>query len=294
MKKLLLYKLTFCFIISLQAQNPDTLRLWSEGAPGAKGNAAHDQPALILHHAPEDLATGASVVVCPGGGYGHLAMDHEGTQVATWLNSLGISAYILRYRLGIPEYGDYKHPAMMEDGLRAIRVVRYHAAKWGLDPDKIGILGFSAGGHLASTVGTHFDDGRVDATDPINRQSSRPSFMILCYPVISFTTSYTHRGSRRNLLGDNPTQEDAELLSNELQINTLTPPTFLVHTDADRGVPPENSILFYMGLRRAGVPAEMHIFRQGRHGLGLGVEDLPYKKWPELCESWMRSMDLLN
>lgn len=281
-------------IISLQAQNPDTLHLWSGGAPGAKGNATHDQPALILHPAPENLATGASVVVCPGGGYGHLAMDHEGTQVAAWLNSLGISAYILRYRLGIPEYGDYKHPAMMEDGLRAIRVVRYHAAEWGLDADKIGILGFSAGGHLASTVGTHFEDGRPDSVDPVDRMSSRPSFMILCYPVISFTTPYTHRGSRRNLLGDNPSQEDIKLLSNELQIDTLTPPTFLVHTDEDRGVPPENSVLFYMGLRKAGVPAEMHIFRQGRHGLGLGVEDLPFKKWPELCESWMRSMDLLN
>ncbi len=294
MKNLLFIKLTIIFLIGLKAQNPDTLLLWQDGAPGAKGDEVYDKPLLILHPAPTSTATGAAIVVCPGGGYGHLAMDHEGKQVAEWLNSLGISAYILKYRLGNPEYGDYKHPVMMEDGLRAMRIVRYHAEEWDIDPDKIGVLGFSAGGHLASTIGTHFEDGNPNAKDPIDHVNSRPSFMVLCYPVISFTTGYAHRGSRRNLLGNNPDQTVVESLSNENQINTLTPPTFLVHTDEDSGVPPENSILFYMGLREAKVPAELHIFRQGRHGLGLGVEDLPFQKWPELCEAWMRSHRFLE
>jgi len=285
-----------CIIMAISlhtySQAPDTLALWAEGAPGAKGDSPFDKPALILHHAPEDKASGAAVVVCPGGGYSMLAMDHEGTQVAKWLNGLGISAYILRYRLGRDEAGAYRHPAMMQDGLRAIRMVRAHATDWRIDPEKIGVLGFSAGGHLASTIGTHFTDGDPQATDPIEQVSSRPTFMVLCYPVISFTTQYTHRGSRAKLLGENPDQELVTYLSNELQVKNMTPPTFLVHTDADTGVPPENSVLFYLALREAGIPAEMHIFRQGRHGLGLGVEDLPFKQWPALCEAWMKSMDL--
>lgn len=283
------------FFLSLSAQNADSVLLWPTGAPAALGANQEDKPRLIIYPAPTDKATGAAVVVCPGGGYSRLAKDHEGRQVAAWLNSIGVSAFVLYYRLGKSEEGGYRHPSMLLDGRRAIRYVRHHAAQWKLNPDKIGILGFSAGGHLASTVGTHFEDGNPYATDPIDRENSRPNFMVLAYPVISFTTEYTHRGSRLYLLGPTPEKETVELLSSEKQVSSLTPPTFLVHTDEDSGVPPENSILFYLALRKAGVPAEMHIFRQGRHGLGLGNGgELPFKAWPELCRQWMHTMGLAN
>ena len=213
-----------------------------------------------------------------------LAVDHEGRQIAEWLNARGVAAFVLRYRLG-PRY---HHPIELGDAQRALRFVRLHAADYHIDSGKIGIWGFSAGGHLAATAGTHFDAGQVNASDPIDGMSSRPDFMILAYPVISFTTPYTHRGSMRNLLGDNPDPTLAANLSNETQVTPRTPPTFLFHTNGDTGVPPENSVLFYLALRKAGVPAEMHIYERGEHGVGLALFDPILSTWPKRLEDWMR------
>jgi acetyl esterase/lipase len=264
--------------------------LWPSGAPGAVGTEEADRPTLALYLPPTDRATGAGVVVCPGGGYGALAMDHEGDQIARWLNSLGVAGFVLKYRLG-PRY---RHPAPLADAQRAIRWVRLRAGDFQVRPDRLGIWGFSAGGHLASTAATHFDNGRPDAPEPLERVSSRPDFVILAYPVISFTTPYTHRGSLRNLLGENPDPKLVASLSNETQVTAQTPPTFLFHTDEDTGVPPENSVLFYLALRKAGVPAEMHIYERGRHGVGLGRLDFALSSWPERLAAWMHGRGLLS
>src|SRR5437016_594166 len=208
---------------------PQADLLWPIGAPGAQGNEDIDQPSLAPYVVPPGRGTGTAVVVCPGGGYRALAMDHEGDQVARWLNSLGVSAFVLKYRLG-PKY---HHPVELSDAQRAIRTVRYKAGEYRVSPDRIGIMGFSAGGHLASTAGTHFDGGNAGATDPIDRIGCRPDFLVLGYPVISFTTPYTHKGSLLNLLGENPDPKLVESLSNELQVTAGTPPTFLFHTTAD-------------------------------------------------------------
>jgi len=257
--------------------------LWPNGAPGALGNEESDRPSLTIH-LPASNGVHSGVVVCPGGGYAMLAVDHEGRQIAEWLNARGVAAFVLRYRLG-PRY---HHPIELGDAQRALRFVRFHAADYGVANDKIGIWGFSAGGHLASTAGTHFDAGNANAADPIDRLSSRPDFMILAYPVISFTTPYTHRGSLRNLLGDNPDPKLVASLSNETQVTSQTPPAFLFHTSTDTGVPPENSVLFYLALRKAGVPAEMHIYERGEHGVGLAPSDPVLSTWPRRLEDWMK------
>ncbi len=279
------------FSAQLLAQTvPDTLLLWPGGAPGALGNAPHDQPMLILYPAPKEISTGAAVVVCPGGGYQMLAMDHEGHQIARWLNSFGVSAYIVTYRLG---KDGYRHPVPMHDGQRALRTVRANATPWQLDPDRIGVLGFSAGGHLASTLGTQFDAGQTEATDLIERVSSRPDFMVLLYPVISFTEDYQHAGSRKMLLGEDAGPALVASLSNETQVKDDTPPTFLVHTSEDTSVPPQNSIYFYLALHERGIPVEMHIYEKGRHGLGLGSRGSAFSSWPERCEEWIEERGLL-
>lgn len=267
----------------------ETIILWPAGAPGAVGEEENDRPLLIPYLASPESRTGTAVVVCPGGGYGHLAMDHEGHQVARWLNSLGVSAFILKYRIA-PRY---HYPAPLLDAQRAIRTVRARAGEWKIDPGKIGILGFSAGGHLASSTGTHFDSGDPEAADPVDRVSCRPDFMVLAYPVISFTAEYTHRGSRKNFCGDRISTDLVERFSNEKQVTDLTPPTFLFHTTEDRGVPPENSVHFYLALRRAGVPAELHIYEKGRHGVGLGGKDPILSTWPGRCRDWMVTRGLL-
>ena len=264
--------------------------LWPNGAPGAQGNEEIDQPSIAPYIVPAGRGTGTAVVVCPGGGYSHLAMDHEGDQVAKWLNSIGVSAFVLKYRLG-PKY---HHPIELGDAQRAIRTVRAKAAEYRVMTDRIGIMGFSAGGHLASSAGTHFDAGDANAADPIDRMSSRPDFLVLGYPVISFTTQYTHKGSLQSLLGNNPDPKLVESLSNELQVTAQTPPTFLFHTTADMTVPVENSVLFYLALRKAGVPAEMHIYERGPHGLGLAPLDEALSSWPERLANWMRVHGLLN
>jgi acetyl esterase/lipase len=271
------------------ANPPKADLLWPAGAPESQGTEDIDKPSLAPYLVPAGRGTGTAVIVCPGGAYGHLAMDHEGDQVAKWLNSLGVSAFVLKYRLG-PKY---HHPVELGDAQRAIRTVRFKAAEYRLSPDRIGIMGFSAGGHLASTAGTHFDAGDPANGDPINRLSSRPDFLVLCYPVISFG-EFTHQGSRRNLLGENPDPKLVESLSNETQVTARTPATFLFHTTNDAAVPVENSVLFYAALRKAGVPAELHIYERGPHGVGLAPTDEVLSTWPARLADWLRVRGLLN
>lgn len=266
------------------------LLLWPDGAPGAVGDEPVDRPKITVYLAPPASATGAAVVVCPGGGYRVVAADHEGKRVAEWLNSLGVSAFVLQYRLG----ERYRHPAPLQDAQRAIRIVRRRAEEWGVDPARVGILGFSAGGHLAATAATHFDDGRPDAPDPVEREGSRPDFAVLCYPVISLYDPPAHSGSRRHLLGEPADPALVELLSNERQVTARTPPTFLWHTADDAGVPVENSLLFFEALRRAGVPGELHVFPHGKHGLGLAPDDPAVGQWPGLCARWMEAQGFLK
>jgi len=273
------------------AVEPKVELLWPGGAPGAKGDKPDDKPTLTVCLAPESKANGGAVVICPGGGYGHLATGHEGAAIAEWLNSFGVAGFILEYRHRGKGYG---HPAPLDDAQRAIRTVRAREDEWKIDPARIGIIGFSAGGHLASTAATHFDAGDSDAADPIQRVSSRPDFAILCYPVIAFDEPYTHRGSQRNLLGESADPKLVRSLSNEKQVTAQTPPTFLFHTDEDHGVPAENSIHFYLALRRAGVPAEMHVFRRGRHGLGLALKTPGTANWSKCCREWMQNMGFLG
>lgn len=212
-----------------------------------------------------------------------LAIDKEGTQVAHWLNERGVAAFVLTYRLG-PRY---HYPVELLDAQRALRYVRSHAAENGLEPDRIGIMGFSAGGHLASTAGTHFDAGDPDAADPVERVGSRPDFMVLAYPVISMEPGITHNGSLHNLLGEQPNPVLRNELSSETQVTPQTPPTFLFSTTNDQGVSVLNSVLFYEALVRAGVPAEIHLFEQGHHGSGLGQGSPQLRMWPVLLQNWM-------
>jgi acetyl esterase/lipase len=255
--------------------------LWPNGAPGAVGREPDDIPTLTPY-LPKERSSGAAVIVCPGGGYTRLA-DHEGRPVAEWLNSLGITAFVLKYRVG-PKY---HHPSPLLDAARAVRTIRARAREWNLDPQRIGILGFSAGGHVASTIGTHFDAGDPGAADPIERVSSRPDRLILVYPVISMR-EFTHAGSKRQLLGEKPSNELVTLLSNDEQVTKETPPTFLVHTADDAGVPVENSLRFAGALRKAGVGFELHIYEHGPHGFGLGGNDPVLLSWPRRCADWLK------
>lgn len=277
--------------LEVSAEKVRTELLWPNGAPGAKGDEDGDKPSLTICLPAQGKATGAAVVICPGGGYGNLAVDHEGRQVAEWLNSKGIAGFILKYRHRGTGYG---HPAPLQDAQRAIRLVRSRAKEWNVDPQRIGILGFSAGGHLASTAGTHFDSGDKGSADAVEQVGCRPDFMVLVYPVISFTETYTHRGSRKNLLGESPDKQLVESLSNERQVTSKTPPTFLVHTDEDTGVPAENSVSFFLALRKAKVPAELHVYEKGPHGFGLGKPGDAVASWPTRCEEWMRVMGFLR
>jgi acetyl esterase/lipase len=269
--------------------DPWTIRLWDGPAPGAKGTADRDIPTLTIY-LPYGRAARTAVVVAPGGGYQNLAMNHEGRQVANWLNGLGITAFVLKYRLG----PTYHHPIELGDAQRAIRIVRSRAAEFGVEPDRVGIMGFSAGGHLASTAATHFDAGQPSAADPIDRAGSRPDFLVLAYPVITADEPYRHDGSFRNLLGDHPDPALLTNLSNEKQVTADTPPTFLFQTDEDTTVPAENSVRFYLALRAAHVPAELHIFRPGRHGVGLAMSDPTLDAWPPLLAQWLRNLGLLT
>lgn len=282
--------LVFALVLAQGAVQPlpitdgQVMPLWSGRAPGAQGDAEADIPALTVF-LPRTMAQGTpAVVICPGGSYARLASNHEGRQVASFLNSMGIAAFVLRYRLG----PTYHHPIELGDAQRAIRTLRSHAAEWRLDPARIGIVGFSAGGHLAMSASTHFDAGNASAADPVDRAGSRPDFAVLGYPVISMTAPWTHAGSRTNLLGDQPDPEVARGLSGENAVTSNTPPTFLFQTTEDTVVPAENSVHYYLALRKAGVPAEMHVFEKGAHGVGLANDNPALSAWSALLANWLR------
>ncbi len=279
----------------LLADNDSVIDLWPEGVPGLRADASAEKtmdagrisnvhrPTLTLIAPASAAANGTAVIICPGGGYTRLAFDHEGVVPAQWFRSLGVTAFILKYRL--KEYG---HPAPLRDVLRAVRTVRSRAAEYQIRPDRIGVLGFSAGGHLAASSGTLFDspDGRTGA--PIDAVSARPDFILLVYPVITMGPQHSHQGSRTALLGQNPQSELVKRLSVETQVSKETPPAFIVQTQEDKTVDVENSLMFYQALRNAGVPAELHLYAKGPHGFGMGPGFGPASDWPARAESWMR------
>lgn len=289
MNCLFLSVVSLLLIVGLQnsAQaDPAEILLWPGGAPGAKGNASKDCPSVTPFVPEQGKANGCAMVVCPGGGYAGLA-PHEGKDYALFLNQYGITCFVLKYRLG-PEY---HYPEITGDAARAMRWVRANAAKWKIDPRRVGIIGSSAGGHLASTLMTHFDAGDAKSPDPIERESSRPDFGILCYPVISMQMSpITHAGSRENLLGPHPSQDLMDLLSNEKQVRPDTPPCFLFQGADDTGVSVQNSLLFAEALAKNHVPFELHIYEHARHGIGLD-DKFPFAHphpWTAAMLSWLR------
>jgi acetyl esterase/lipase len=276
----------FSWFAAAQAQPTNAFPLWPQNAPGALGDAEKDIPTLTPFFPETNKATGAAMVILPGGGYAKLA-PHEGREFARWLSDHGIACFVLKYRLGSD---GYRHPAMLLDAARAVRTVRARAGEWKLDPKRIGIIGSSAGGHLASTLITRFDAGDTNATDLIERQSSRPDLAVLCYAVISMGR-FAHQGSKNYLLGTNASPELAEELSSELHVRKETPPCFVWATDEDKSVPVENSLLFADALRKNGVPFELHVYQHGRHGIGLGSSVFDPAKlhpWTADCLRWLK------
>jgi len=271
-------------------EEPRKILLWENGAPGAQGSEETDKPSITYFPPWGKNLSGTAVIVAPGGSYQFLASNHEGRQVANWFNALGVAAFVLTYRLG-PRY---HHPIELGDAQRAIRLVRSRAAEFSVSPDRVGIMGFSAGGHLASTAATHFDPGDPQAADPINRVSSRPDFVILAYAVITMMPPYAHEGSVKSLLGENPDAQLRQLLSNELHVTARTPPAFLFASSADDVVAAENSVNFYLACRKADVPAELHVFEKGPHGVGLDLSDPAVGEWSKLLEEWLRGRGLLS
>lgn len=299
--------LLFIFVfLSLSGQTQNTtMPLWEEDIPNYKPSDETEQadtngivriskvqkPDMAVYLPSKTNATGQAVVICPGGGYSILAYDWEGTDIAKWLNSKGIAGIVLKYRLPGSESNIVRHKSPLLDAQRAIRLTRYHADEWNIHPDRIGVMGFSAGGHLASTLGTHFDEVKSGIEDPAAMASSRPDFMVLVYPVISFDPKFGHIGSRNNLIGKDPGQELINRFSNEKQVTANTPPTFLVHAGDDEGVPVENSLMFYKALQENDVPAEMHIYPEGGHGFGLALENKHLHTWTDLCIDWMKDLE---
>jgi acetyl esterase/lipase len=274
------------------AAEPSKVPLWPAGAPGARGNEDKDQPFIDVWPAAKDKANGAAFVVCPGGGYGGLAADHEGRQVAKWFNGLGVSAFVLHYRLGSQ---GYHYPTQLMDVQRAIRHVRFNAGKYGIDPERIGIIGFSAGGHLASMAATLFDEKPAGATnDEVDQVSARPNVAAPTYPVISMIQDYGHKGSRKNLLGPNDNEDLARQVSTETRVTASTPPVFIFQTDEDTVVPAENAAAFYLACRKHNVPAELHIYRPGPHGVGLFLGDPVLGTWSAHLRDWLRNQGFLK
>ncbi len=286
--------------------NPLVVPLWQGSPPNSQPAGQPEQrvpegnilwvrhvqtPRIEVRLPARGNATGQAVVVCPGGGYGGLAYDWEGTDIAGWLNSRGVAAIVLTYRL--PVDGDVAHEKWLcplLDAQRAIRMTRAHAADWAIDPAKVGIMGFSAGGHLASTAGTHFDGGNAQAADPVDRLSSRPDFLILIYPVISMMKPTTHAGSRLNLLGENPSDDLVRRYSNEFQVTDQTPPTFLLHAGDDDAVPVQNSLRFYEALLAHHIPGELHVYPHGGHGFSLALKQGRLQDWTHLCARWLAEL----
>jgi acetyl esterase/lipase len=280
-----LFCLLCLFTMNGNAEVLPALPLWPEGAPGALGKEDKDIPSITPYLAQGDNVSGAAMVILPGGAYAALA-PHEGKGYAEWLVTNGISCFVVKYRLGT---SGYRHPRMLEDAARAVRTVRAKASEWKIDPKRVGIMGSSAGGHLASTLLTHFDLGNPEATDATEKQSSRPTLGILCYAVISMGP-VTHSGSKGFLLGKNPSAELVENLSNELQVTKETPPCFIWHTWEDKGVKVENSLLFAMALQKAGVPYDLHVYQKGPHGIGLGNKH----PWAKDCIYWLKEQGFLK
>ena len=284
------------------SQNP-VLKVWPKGVPGSIRNDTYSEkvtesngipsryekvtdPSLTVFLPSADKATGTAVIICPGGGYGGLAFDHEGYAIARWLNDNGIAGIILKYRLPSDLIMKDKSAGPLQDAQEALRIIRRNNEHWKIDPHKIGVIGFSAGGHLASTLSTHFAEKVYENSDTT---SARPDFSLLIYPVISFDASFTHMGSRKNLIGDNPSKDAIDHFSNELQITDKTPPAFLVHSSDDKAVPVKNSIVYYEGLIKNKITAEMHVFQKGGHGYGLSVDNGTQASWPDLCIRWMKA-----
>jgi acetyl esterase/lipase len=290
--------------LSVNAQ-PKIFKVWPNKIPGAIACPSYvmstesngyssknvSDPTLDFYPCPADKSVGAAVIICPGGGYARLAIDHEGVKIAVWLNSLGISAFVLKYRLPSDSIMVDKSIGPLQDGQEAIRIVRRRAKEWGINPNKIGIMGFSAGGHLASTISTHFNE---KVYLPADTTSARPDFSILIYPVISMDTLFTHKGSRNNLLGEKPSQELVRHFSNELQVNKSTPPAFLVHSTDDPAVPVQNSINYLLALKKNKVSGELHIYEKGGHGYGLGRTNGTESTWPEACKKWLQVKGFCN
>ena len=281
----------------LLGADPTPINLWGDKIPGPTSKDPSNVPTLTIYLADKEKANGTAVVVCPGGGYSGRAVDHEGKQVAEWLNARGVSAFMLKYRTVNEGKVDAPlHPGPMLDVLRAIRLVRSKAEDYDVIPNRIGVWGFSAGGHLASTAATHFEAGDASAVDPIDKVSSRPDFAILAYPVITLGEK-THGGSKNNLLGKTPDAKLVEFYSNEKQVTKDTPPTFLFHTVEDKAVPIENSRLFKAACEKAGVPVELVEMEKGTHGVGLGNGkngSAELATWPEKLEKWMKGRGLLG
>lgn len=282
---------------------PVNLKVWPGGVPGAKQAGDYSEktleskdgimrvatvtdPELSVYLPKKELATGTAVLIIPGGGYGIVAIDHEGFAIARWLNEQGIAGIVLKYRLPSDKIMNDKSVGPLQDAQEALRIVRRNAVQWNINPGKIGVMGFSAGGHLASTLSTHYNAKVYAVADTI---SARPDFSILIYPVITFDETFTHMGSRKNLIGENPSPDQVRNFSNELQINTKTPPAFLVHSSDDKTVPVKNSISYYTALQQNNVAAELHIFQKGGHGYGMGRSKGTEIQWPALCLNWLKA-----
>jgi acetyl esterase/lipase len=281
---------------------PSIIKLWPDGVPGSITNGAYVEketmangmpsryekvtdPTLTVFLPAPEKATGTAVLICPGGGYGVLAFDHEGYQIARWLNDNGIAGIILKYRLPSDLIMKDKRIGPLQDAQEGIRFIRRKAAEWHINPHKIGVIGFSAGGHLASTISTHYAEKVYDS----DTTSARPDFSLLIYPVITFNETFTHMGSRTNLISKDAGAEDVMRFSNELQVNEKTPPAFLVHSADDKVVPVKNSMEYYSNLVKYNIPSELHVFQKGGHGYGLSVGNGTQAAWPGLCISWLHA-----
>lgn len=300
MKKIV-YLIFFFMLIFQLAKAQNVIKLWPNGTPGEvvspKPEETFDgrrvryvsEPTLTVYLPGRDINTGAAVIVCPGGGYSIEAIDHEGYEVAEFLQAHGIAGIVLKYRL---PYGHSELP--LQDAQQAMRLVRFHAEEWSINPLKVGIAGFSAGGHLASTLSTHFDSGNKDATDPVGKIGCRPDFSILMYPVVTFKEEWGHMGSRENLTGKTLDWKIIHNFSNELQVTAQTPPAFLALADDDAAVKPRNSIEYYLALKREGIPAELHIFKEGGHGFGMHKTGKAHDQWPLMVVEWMKAMKIIK